>query len=270
MKELVFVKMQASGNDFILINNFKKQFAGEGADLARRLCRRRISVGADGLILIEPPQDPQNAFAWRFYNADGSEAEMCGNGGRCAARFVVEEGLARSPFTFETKAGVIRAEVEGSRVKVQLTPPQDERLYMEITLEEEVWRGHFVNTGVPHLVVLVEDLEKIPVKEKGRRLRSHTLFSPAGTNVNFVRVGEEGLEIRTYERGVEDETLACGTGAAASAWIAFRLGLLRSPIPVKTRGGEILRIHIEDNRIWLEGETRRIYRGLLHPEALGD
>ncbi|OAQ21501.1 diaminopimelate epimerase [Thermosulfurimonas dismutans] len=269
---LYFLKMQASGNDFILINNFAGRIAAhEGPELAWKLCRRRLSVGADGLILIEPPKKVGNAFAWRFYNADGSEAEMCGNGGRCAARFAVEEGLAKSPLVFETLAGEIRAEVSGSRVKVELTTPKDLKLGLELPLEEKSLEAHFVNTGVPHTVILVEDLEGVPVRELGRKIRYHEMFLPAGTNVNFVKVEPEGrLSIRTYERGVEDETLACGTGASAAALIAERLGLVRSPVPVKTRGGEVLIIHLEGERVSLEGEARKIYRGYLYPEALLD
>ncbi|QJA05931.1 diaminopimelate epimerase [Thermosulfurimonas marina] len=269
--ELSFVKMQASGNDFLLINNFSRRILPEEAPvLARRLCRRRLSVGADGLILLEPPEDPTHAFRWRFFNADGSEAEMCGNGGRCAARFAVEEGLARPVLSFETRAGIIRARVQGSRVKVALTPPKDLSLGLKLLVEGKPLEVHFVNTGVPHAVVLVEDLEAAPVNSLGPALRYHERFSPAGTNVNFVEIlSEEEIAVRTYERGVEGETLACGTGAAASALIAAELGKVRFPVRIRTRGGEILTIHREET-LFLEGETRRIYRGLLHPEALLD
>ncbi len=272
MKELIFVKMQASGNDFILINNFEGRVSPEEAPLfAQRLCRRRISVGADGLILIEPPKRPENAFSWRFYNADGSEAEMCGNGGRCAARFAVEEGLCGPRLSFETLAGEIRAEVRGDRVKVELTPPRDLTLDLDLALEGQVLRVHFVNTGVPHVVVFVEDLESVPVAELGRRIRFHEKFSPAGTNVNFVKVlPKGGLAVRTYERGVEGETLACGTGASAAAYVAVKLGLATAPVPVLTRGGETLHIHLEGESLFLEGATRKIFRGYLYPEALSD
>ncbi|RUM87016.1 MAG: diaminopimelate epimerase [Thermodesulfatator sp.] len=273
MKEnFSFVKMQASGNDFILINNFSREIsAEEGRELARRLCRRRLSVGADGLILLEPPEDPAHAFRWRFFNADGSEAEMCGNGGRCAARFAVEEGLARARLSFETLAGVIRAEVQGSRVKVTLTPPQGLALRMELWVGERPLTVHFVNTGVPHAVVLVEHLEEVPLESLGPLLRRHERFSPAGTNVNFVKIlSDREIALRTYERGVEGETLACGTGAAASALISTELGRTHFPVRVHTRGGEVLTIHREGETLLLEGETRRLYRGLLHREALLD
>ncbi len=272
MREIFFVKMQASGNDFILIKNFDGRIPpSEGPELARRLCRRRVSVGADGLILIEPPKNPRNAFSWRFFNADGSEAEMCGNGGRCAARFAVEEGISGPRLTFETLAGEIRAEVYGQRVKVELTPPRDLRLDLALSLSGESLRVHFVNTGVPHAVVLVEDLEGVAVEELGRKIRFHESFAPAGANVNFVKVlPGGGLSVRTYERGVEGETLACGTGASAAAYVAVKLGLVSPPVSVRTRGGEVLRVYLEEERIFLEGETRRIYRAFLHPEALSD
>ncbi len=270
MTELTFVKMQASGNDFILIKNFDGRIK-DGSGLARALCRRRISVGADGLILIEPPKDPKNAFSWRFFNSDGSEAEMCGNGGRCAARFAVEEGLSGSRLSFETRAGVIRAEVFGTRVKVQLTPPKDLRLGLKLSVEGALLEVHFVNTGVPHAVLFFEDVSKVDVPKLGRAVRFHEAFAPAGTNVNFVKVvsGNE-VELRTYERGVEDETLSCGTGAAASAFVSTALGLTKPPVKVLTRSGEVLTVHIPSKDVlFLEGETRKVFRGLLYPEALG-
>jgi len=272
MKEILFTKMQASGNDFILIRNLEGLVTPEEApELARKLCRRRLSVGADGLILIEPPRDPRNAFSWRFFNADGTEAEMCGNGGRCAARFAVEEGLAGPELTFETLAGEIRAEVRGARVKVALTPPRDLRLDLSLSLEGQTLSLHFVNTGVPHAVLFVEDLEETPVEDLGRRIRFHEHFAPAGTNVNFVRVlARDRIALRTYERGVEEETLACGTGAAAAAYVAVKRGLVEPPVSVLTRGGETLRLYLQEERIFLEGDTRKVYRGYLYPEALSD
>ncbi|WP_370630461.1 diaminopimelate epimerase [Thermosulfurimonas sp. F29] len=269
---MLFTKMQASGNDFILIENFEGAISPkEAPELARKLCRRRISVGADGLILIEPPRNPRNAFSWRFFNADGTEAEMCGNGGRCAARFVVEEGLSGPELTFETPAGEIRAEVRGKRVKVALTPPRDLRLNLSLPLGDNTFSLHFINTGVPHAVIFVKDLEEIPVEDLGRRIRFHEHFAPAGVNVNFVRIlSRTEIAVRTYERGVEGETLACGTGASAAAYIAVKLGLVEVPVSVITRSGETLRIHLEENRIFLEGDTHKVYRGYLYSEALSD
>ncbi|NPB08794.1 MAG: diaminopimelate epimerase [Thermodesulfobacteria bacterium] len=268
---LPFTKMSASGNDFILINNFTQVVsAEEGPWLAKKLCRRALSVGADGLILIEPPHG-NAAFSWRFYNADGSEAEMCGNGGRCAARFAVEEGLATSPLVFETLAGPIWAEVRGKRVRIKLSPPQDLRLDIPLQLPDKEIKVSFVNTGVPHVVYFVENLPHVPVKEWGRLIRFHDAFAPRGTNVNFVEVtGPREIRVRTYERGVEDETLACGTGATAAALIAAEKGLVETPVRVITSGGEALEISFGESpeEVFLEGEARFVYRARLSREAL--
>jgi len=273
---LAFTKMSASGNDFILINNFEQRLSlEEGSFLASRLCRRALSVGADGLILIEPPRSEGAQFSWRFYNADGSEAEMCGNGGRCAARFAVLEGLAKSPLAFDTLAGLIRAEVSGEIVKIQLTPPQDLALDLEIEVEGRPYRLSFINTGVPHVVLFWEgDLSQAPVRTLGRAIRFHSRFAPAGTNVNFVSpIGPQEIMVRTYERGVEDETLACGTGATACALISAAKGLVSPPVKVLTSGGERLVIHFSQKgndakRVFLEGKARVIYRASLAEEAL--
>ncbi len=270
---LAFWKMSGSGNDFILVDNRAGRVPREEMPgLARRLCRRRESVGADGLIFVEPSE--LYDFAWAFFNSDGSEAEMCGNGGRCAARFALLQGIAGPAMTFETKAGPVSAEVGGRVVKIRM--PEPAGLSMDVELPPEPgWRtADFINTGVPHLVVAVEDLEDHPVVENGRRIRYHELFRPAGTNADFIRVtGGDSLEIRTYERGVEDETLACGTGAIAAALVSAARGLVRSPVRVSTRGGEELRIHFKEEsggfpEVWLEGNTSVVYRAALSGEAL--
>ncbi len=267
--------MSASGNDFILINNFDGKIPPETArELARKLCRRAVSVGADGLILLERPKNKEACFAWRFFNADGSEAEMCGNGGRCAARFAVAEGICLEKFLFETKAGLIAAEVHGKQVKIRLTPPKDLRLDFPLSLGQQTLTVSFVNTGVPHVVLILseKELESLPVSDLGRRIRFHPEFSPAGTNVNFVAcLGRDLLRVRTYERGVEAETLACGTGATASALVAALKGLVTTPVKVKTSGGETLTIYFEPQNpteVFLEGEARFIYQASLFEEAL--
>jgi len=242
--------------------------------LAQRLCRRALSVGADGLILIERPLHPKACFRWRFFNADGSEAEMCGNGGRCAARFALAEGLCPAELTFETLAGLIKAEVRGKRVKIQLTPPQDLQLNMKLILSDGIWEASFINTGVPHTVVIVssEELQNLPVKKLGAEIRYHKTFKPSGTNVNFVAIlGPQKIAVRTYERGVEDETLACGTGATAAALITALKGYVIPPVEVATRGGEVLKVFFELSElkeVFLEGETRFVYRATLVREAL--
>jgi diaminopimelate epimerase len=272
-QRLPFYKMHGGGNDFVLIDH-RARFIPEAEQpaLARRLCHRQVGVGADGLILIEASAAAH--FRWRFYNADGSEPEMCGNGGRCAARFAVLSGIAPETLSFETLSGVIHAEVRGRRVKLALTGVGDFQLNQTIPLEEANVTGHFVRVGVPHLVVPVDDLEAAAVTEWGRLLRFHQMFQPAGVNVNFVRfTGPENLSIRTYERGVEDETLACGTGSVAAALVGACLGRLSSPVEVLTRGGEILTVFFLPQsgacrEVYLEGDALVVYQGELWLEEL--
>ncbi len=265
--------MNGSGNDFILIDNRDDKVAEEAMGrLVQRACRRRESVGADGVIFVH--SSVKYDFSWRFFNADGGEAEMCGNGGRCVARFAHLNGIAGPNMTFETQAGPIRAEVRGRVVKILM--PRPSRVDLDIDLPAgEGWKSaDFINTGVPHTVLQVEDLEHCPVVELGRMIRNHELFVPNGTNADFIHVtGPDSLDIRTYERGVEDETLACGTGAMAAALVSARRGLVASPARVKTWSGEELIIHfIEEEgafaHVWLEGSTSIVYRARLDPEAL--
>ncbi len=272
---LEFFKLCASGNDFIVIFNFDGKISPEeGSFLARKLCRNKFSVSADGLILLEKAHSEKASFAWRFFNSDGGEAEMCGNGARCVSRLVVEKGLFKSPFYFETKAGLIYSEVKGKRVKVALTDPKDLHLNFVIRTEYEWFMAHFVNTGVPHVVIFWENLDNLPIEEIAPEIRYHEMFAPAGTNVNFVSIVRDGprayLRIRTYERGVEAETLACGTGSAAAAYISYKLGLLSSPIEVLTKGGEILKVYIEgrEEKLFLEGDTLFVFEGKIKEDAL--
>ena len=267
-----FTKMSGSGNDFILIDH-RDPFLEEGdlKDLVRKVCQRRISVGADGLILIE--RSPKADFKWRFYNADGSEAEMCGNGGRCVARFAFLKGIAGPSLRFETLAGIISAQVNGKKVKLQMTKPHGLKLDQKISVEGEERNISTINTGVPHAIIFVEDLEGTDVVRMGGATRRHVHFAPAGTNANFVRLeGHSRLSIRTYERGVEDETLACGTGVVASALIAAFKGLVGSPVSIKTRGGEVLTVHFEIEgrevkKVFFEGDVHIIYEAEMWEEA---
>ena len=273
MSGISFSKLSGSGNDFILMDNRLGGLpATELTRAARLLCRRKFSVGADGLIALEDSEKAD--FRWRFFNADGSSAEMCGNGGRCAARFAVERGIAGPSLCFETLAGLIRAEVKDRKVKLELPDPEDYRTQMEIPLRSETLQADFINTGVPHVVIFVEDIEEVDVRGMGREIRNHPLFAPAGTNVNFVqRINDARIAMRTYERGVEDETLACGTGAVASACVCSCAWDLDSPVEVQTRGGEILHVYFSGKEgrfrdVFLEGDTLWIYDGTWTPEAL--
>ena len=259
-----FSKLTGSGNDFIIINNMDLRIdADEFRKIVPKICRRALSVGADGVIIIEPSEKAD--FKWRFFNSDGSEAEMCGNGGRCAARFAFEKGIASSELSFETLAGLIRATVNGQMVKVQMVDPFG--WVMDEELVDLGVRYCFVNTGVPHVVVMVKDLDAVDVEKLGRKIRFHERFQPAGTNVNFATVKDGKLFIRTYERGVEGETFACGTGATAAALVFMRKGLVRSPVKVCTKSGEVLKIYVENEKVFLEGLTRWVYDGVLREEA---
>ncbi len=272
MKKIPFCKMNGSGNDFILIDNRKKILDPDRlGNFVPRVCTRKISVGADGMILIEASE--KTNFRWRFFNADGSEAEMCGNGGRCVARFAVMKGIAPPRLSFETLAGVIKAEVSGRRVKLQMVRPTGLELDLDVKIDAQTHRVHFINTGVPHTIELVKEASSADVKELGRKFRFHSRFQPAGTNADFVQVLDRGhLKVRTYERGVEDETLACGTGAVASALIAGAMGLVESPADVETAGGEVLKIYFQHSaggfdQVFLEGDTRLVYEGEMGEEA---
>lgn len=269
MKKIPFTKMQGSGNDFILIDNRRSVLRGMNLkDLAVTVCDRHYSVGADGLIVIVPSRKAD--FKWRFFNADGSEAEMCGNGSRCAARFASVKKIARKDMMFETLAGIIHAQVKPDTVKVQLTGASGLRMNIAVPLESGLRMGHFINTGVPHLVYLSKDLNSEDVDRIGRTTRYHELFKPAGTNVNFMQIqGPRKLRIRTYERGVEGETLACGTGAVAAALIAGALGAVSSPAEVLTGGGEKLIVSFDRvaegfGNIHLEGAARVICEGVVY------
>ncbi|RLG28128.1 diaminopimelate epimerase [Methanosarcinales archaeon] len=273
MEAIEFWKMSGSGNDFILIDNRDGRVKDkEMGRLVERACRRRESVGADGVIFVVGSK--QYDFGWHYFNADGGEVEMCGNGGRCVSRFAFLKGIAGPDMTFETLAGPVSAEVKGRMVKVLM--PRPTGLSMNLDLgNQQSWKSvDFINTGVPHVVVGVEDLFNYPIKEQGRMIRYHAHFSPEGTNASFMKaMGQDQIEIRTYERGVEDETLACGTGAIACALVSAARGLVSSPVKVKTRGGEVLVIHFQTkeglfDRVWLEGSTSIIYKGELHGEAL--
>jgi diaminopimelate epimerase len=232
-------------------------------------------VGADGLLLIE--DDEEHDFAWRFFNSDGSEAEMCGNAARCVARLAYLDGIAGTDSVFRTIAGPIRASVDGSVVRVQLTRPHS--LDPEFTLKlnnKKVFAAGFVDTGVPHTVIVLEDknLETAAVEDLGREIRFHPRFAPAGTNVNFVHITDPGnIQVRTYERGVEAETLACGTGVVASVIITTARGLTSPHVLAKTRGGDILGVYLDGSDrnfmdVRLEGEASLVYRAQLTEETI--
>ncbi|MBN2120418.1 MAG: diaminopimelate epimerase [Candidatus Omnitrophica bacterium] len=273
MRKIEFYKFQASGNDFILIDtrcpmpdarlNYKQ--------LARKYCQRKFGIGADGLLVIE--RSKKADFKMRIFNPDGSEPEMCGNGARCAALWF---SLLRHPnkiIRFDTKAGIIKAEVKKqNRLKIQLSEPFGLKLDFPLKVLGKNIKVNFINTGVPHVVIFVQGLDKIDVDLIGRAIRFDTKFKPEGTNVNFVEfIDKETIKIRTYERGVESETLACGTGTVASAIISrLKTQDLRPKteniIRVKTKSGEVLKVYFNRDGngisdVWLEGEAKLVYKG---------
>lgn len=276
-----FTKMSGSGNDFIVIDNREGAFPDEGRDdVVRRLCRRRFSIGADGVVVIERPTSALALFRWRYYNADGSEGDLCGNGAMCGARFAFLHGIAPAHCSFETPAGLIEASVEpdSRRVHLRMVDPGSVNLGCAIEVLGRRMTVHTLTVGVPHAVVMTGDVDaSAPGTEFltiGRAIRSHPLF-PQGTNVNLVaKTGPNTLRMRTYERGVEDETLACGTGAVASAVIATALGFVESPVTVMTTGGLPLTVQFQwdgttATNVYLGGEARVIASGVIGPDALG-
>jgi diaminopimelate epimerase len=267
MKGLTFTKISGSGNDFILFDNREKALDGDLRKFVRKVCSRRLGVGADGVLLLG--KSAEHDFSMRYFNADGGEAEMCGNGARCIAYFALQIGAARERMSFQAKDSPHTAEVRGSRVKVSLRDPAQIQLGIDLELGEKMLSVHFVNTGVPHVVVLTTDVENAEVVTVGREIRNHPRFAPAGTNADFAQVtGSHSLRIRTYERGVEDETLACGTGATASAILAHVLKKVEPPVSVTTQSGEILIIHFQNEKgtvssVFLEGDVTPVFEGKL-------
>lgn len=229
--KVLFWKMNGAGNDFVLIDDRARQMPLESDALARIADQ----VGCEGIILLQPSNRAD--LRMRFFNPDGNEAEMCGNGARCFARLAYDLKAAPQQMKIETVAGIVGASVSDGHVRLTMTDPQDVRLHIKLANLQEI---HSVNTGVPHAVMVVEDAEKAPVLKVGRAIRRHPSFAPAGTNVNFVEVlGCGSLRVRTYERGVEAETGACGTGAVAAALIGAKLGWVHLPVQVHCNGGEL-------------------------------
>ena len=263
--------MSGAGNDFVVLDNRDAKVAGDLNAFAAAVADRRRGVGADGVLLVE--KSGRKHFRMRYFNADGSEADMCGNGGRCIARFAYLMGAAPTAMEFENLAGDFKARVlDDGSVDLQMTLPHSLRLGLELEVDKSRILGHSINTGVPHLVVPVAALEAVDVVGLGRKLRQHPAFAPKGTNVNFVQVtGPRALSVRTYERGVEDETLACGTGSVAAAILAARLGQVSSPVAVRTHGGDTLTIGFKldgdtATDVFLKGQAEVTFAGTLDPQ----
>jgi len=242
--------MNGAGNDFIIVDNRDLSLTKElDSDTIAALCDRHRGIGADGLLAVEPAQKGAD-FRFRYYNADGGEAEMCGNGARCFGRFTAHLGeIVLKKVTFETIAGTLAAEMIGEDVRIAMSEPKDLKLNLGTKIHGFDAPLHFMNTGVPHVVTFLESanaLDDFDVFEHGAAIRNHRDFAPAGTNANFAAVlAPDHISIRTFERGVEDETLACGTGMVASALLHHLLTGAPSPIKVDVEGGDTLEIGFE-------------------------
>lgn len=272
---LEFYKMTGAGNDFIVGDN--RTGAWSVLDLpalARGLCQRGVSVGADGLVLVESSMRAR--LRARIFNSDGSEATLCGNGTRCAARFAFLRVIAGRQMTVETLAGVLEAEVlPGDEVRLRIPLHAAEPLPVALEVGTRTVHGYLVHIGVPHLIVFVHDASAAPVATLGPLLRGHALLGPEGANIDFLELrGPEGPHpLRTYERGVEAETLACGTGVTAAAWLLVH-SFSRPPLQTfLVRSGRQLEVEVTpgtggDFSARLRGEARVVFRGTLTEEAL--
>lgn len=260
-----FTKMNGAGNDFVMIDHREGLLESSLGTLAPRMCHRHFGIGADGLILIENSDTAD--FKMRIINADGSEAEMCGNGARCAVLFAKSLGIGAATVRFETLAGTLQAVTdEQDLVTIQMSEPFDRQDHMEIEDKGRLFDVSFINTGVPHAIVFVQNLDKADVLGLGRLIRYHEAFAPAGTNVNIVEVtGDDSIAIRTYERGVEGETFACGTGATAAAIMAHIVYGVNAPVQVAVKGGALtIDFKVNDqviNDVSMQGGADFVFQG---------
>lgn len=268
MSVIKFTKAVASGNDFIIIEKHNHNLP----KLAQVICDRKYGIGADGVLILG--KSAKADFSMRIFNPDGSEAEMCGNGLRCAALFSVQRPThSVQKKLIETKAGILETEVTDGRIKVGITAPKRVKLNIPLKINKRTIKVNFIDTGVPHTVIFVEGLDKIDLVNVGRQIRFHQRFMPRGTNVDFVEIlDENNLKIRTYERGVEAETLACGTGSVATAIISIlkekysAINGQKYIVKMHTRSGETLKIYFvqQDHKIsdvYLEGKAKIVYQG---------
>ncbi|MBC8245147.1 MAG: diaminopimelate epimerase [Verrucomicrobia bacterium] len=256
--------MNGAGNDFVMIDNRKLGLQLTTGQI-QKICHRQRGIGADGILLLRLAKGDAD-LGWDFFNQDGSEGEMCGNGARCFARFAQRHLDGREALSFETLAGVIKARLDGESVTVGLTPPLDFRIGERVATSSGELEIHSVNTGVPHAVLFVDDADAAMVSKLGHEIRHHDHYAPAGTNVNFVqRTGDGSIRVRTYERGV-GETLACGTGVSAAALITAKLHGCDSPVRVRVLGGDDLAVAFEPNgdaftNVQLTGPAEFVYSG---------
>jgi diaminopimelate epimerase len=267
--QIDFAKMHGAGNDFVMIDNLDASVRFSPDQIAG-ICQRRFGIGADGVLLLEPPNSEKADATMVYFNADGSRAEMCGNGARCFAAFALGRGLGRDGLLrFNTDAGIVSAEKVDGLYRVELTPPTDLILNRTIELGSGPTTVHSVNTGVPHVVHFVDDINAVDIRPFGSEIRHHADFAPSGTNVNVAEIGEDGLvRARTYERGVEDETLACGTGVTAVGIVSHLIHKIARPVRLRVAGGSVLLVDFEETtsgieKVTLTGPAATVFTGTM-------
>lgn len=264
--KISFRKMHGAGNDFVMINNLDGSITLSTEQIAK-LCDRRFGIGGDGLILLEAaPREGLDA-KMLYFNSDGSRAEMCGNGARCFTSFALSHGLGKDGrISFETDAGDMAAFEKDNLFTIEMTPAQDTRTNIDIELATGPAKVHFSNTGVPHVVKFVDDIQAVEIVKEGSELRYHQTFAPKGANANFAQITNEKILIRTYERGVENETLACGTGVTATAILANLVFGVSKPVSVKVAGGDTLEVDFQIDgdkidQVTLRGPAVAVFEG---------
>ena len=264
---IVYTKASGAGNDFVLVNDLAGNIRVDFARLARAACDRHFGVGGDGLLVLQ--ESSRADFTMLYYNADGSSGGMCGNGGRCIARFAYLEGVAGKSQHFEALDYLYEAEVGESSVRLHMKDTQGIRKDLRFSVPGGEMAGTFIDTGAPHAVIFVEEIDRLDVMSIGRGIRYDPMFAPSGTNVNFVRIGSGStIAIRTYERGVESETMACGTGSVASALVSSEVHSLASPVTVAVRSGESLTVRFTKSGLsWtdisLDGSAHMLFTGTM-------
>ncbi len=264
-----FWKMHGAANDFLLVDDRAGVFPAADSAWISSIASRRTGVGSEGVLLIQPSASAD--FRMRFFNPDGGEVDMCGNGARCIARLAHEIGAAPKNMRIETPAGIVRAEARGDLVQLIMTEPHSWSMNRRIDLFGQNHAYHFVNTGVPHVVIEVSDLAGTDVQKLGAAIRYHDAFAPKGTNANFIKLDSEGrLHVRTYERGVEGETLACGTGMVACGLVAGKLGRVQAPVKIIPASGDVLEVSYADTadggatNVTLLGPAVHVFQGTLN------
>jgi diaminopimelate epimerase len=258
--------MHGAGNDFILFDDREETFPCSNGPRIEEIATPKYGVGAEGVILIQPSETAD--FRMRFFNPDGNEVEMCGNGARCVARLAHELGIAPKTMTFDTVAGVIGATmITDDQVRLDMTPPEGLVLNRTLQVKDDDLPYHFVNSGVPHVVMEMESVDDVDLATLGPAVRYHEAYAPAGTNLNLFQVlGPRQLKVRTYERGVEAETLACGTGIVAAGLVAGSLGRVSTPVTVTSASGDQLEVNYVQGehgpeQVTLTGPAVHVFNG---------